>query len=208
MGLHLLCPTQIEGMSTSNKCRPGRLSPASAARPFLQMEGIDPACADRRVLLIGATNRPEELDEAARRRMPKQLYIPLPDAGECCCLFRGGDDRLRAAHAQAPLHPSARCGWVGAVCGWRAEGLAVLADSSHCYPHCWEGCLDRGRRRCLARCPPRSPHRYTHSLFPIMLADARLDLILRQLGPGGPIKAQLGEADLKKVVARTEGYSG
>ncbi|KAL0044341.1 hypothetical protein WJX82_000756, partial [Trebouxia sp. C0006] len=25
------------------------------------------------VLLVGATNRPEELDEAARRRMPKQL---------------------------------------------------------------------------------------------------------------------------------------
>jgi SpoVK/Ycf46/Vps4 family AAA+-type ATPase len=48
---------------------------------LVQMEGIDPSRADRRVLLIGATNRPEELDEAARRRMPKQLYIPLPDAG-------------------------------------------------------------------------------------------------------------------------------
>ncbi|KAF5825845.1 hypothetical protein DUNSADRAFT_6482, partial [Dunaliella salina] len=31
-------------------------------------------------LKVGATNRPEELDEAARRRMPKQLYIPLPCA--------------------------------------------------------------------------------------------------------------------------------
>jgi len=47
------------------------------------MEGCDPGTthrADKRVLLIGATNRPEELDEAARRRMPKQLYIPLPCA--------------------------------------------------------------------------------------------------------------------------------
>ena len=44
------------------------------------MEGCDPSSAARRVLLIGATNRPEELDEAARRRMPKQLYIPLPCA--------------------------------------------------------------------------------------------------------------------------------
>lgn len=99
------------------------------------MEGCDPSSADRRVLLVGATNRPEvrshthpllawqrivssyildggpdqsavcltqqhglcpdvnisvlhhethvamqELDEAARRRMPKQLYIPLPCA--------------------------------------------------------------------------------------------------------------------------------
>ncbi|KAL4434129.1 hypothetical protein ABPG75_000570 [Micractinium tetrahymenae] len=85
---------------------------------LIQMEGIDPSRADRRVLLIGATNRPEELDEAARRRMPKQLYIPLP------------------------------------------------------------------------------------------CADARRDLILRQLGPGGPIRAELSEDDLRKVVARTEGYSG
>jgi SpoVK/Ycf46/Vps4 family AAA+-type ATPase len=35
--------------------------------------------ADDRILLIGATNRPGELDEAARRRLVKRLYIPLPD---------------------------------------------------------------------------------------------------------------------------------
>ena len=28
---------------------------------------------------IGATNRPEEIDEAARRRFVKRIYIPLPD---------------------------------------------------------------------------------------------------------------------------------
>ena len=49
---------------------------------LVQMEGCDPSASARRarVLLVGATNRPEELDEAARRRMPKQLYIPLPCA--------------------------------------------------------------------------------------------------------------------------------
>mmetsp|Transcript_14478 Transcript_14478/g.39206 ORF Transcript_14478/g.39206 Transcript_14478/m.39206 type:complete len:493 (-) Transcript_14478:596-2074(-) len=46
---------------------------------LVQMEGCNPS-GERRVLLVGATNRPEELDEAARRRMPKQLYIPLPCA--------------------------------------------------------------------------------------------------------------------------------
>ena len=30
--------------------------------------------------MIGATNRPDELDEAARRRFIKRLYIPLPDS--------------------------------------------------------------------------------------------------------------------------------
>ena len=32
------------------------------------------------VLLIGATNRPSELDDAAQRRFRKKLYIPLPDS--------------------------------------------------------------------------------------------------------------------------------
>eukprot|EP00761_Pharyngomonas_kirbyi_P008245 gb/GECH01008256.1/.p1 GENE.gb/GECH01008256.1/~~gb/GECH01008256.1/.p1 ORF type:complete len:652 (+),score=141.17 gb/GECH01008256.1/:1-1956(+) len=32
-----------------------------------------------RILVIGATNRPQEIDEAARRRLVKKLYIPLPD---------------------------------------------------------------------------------------------------------------------------------
>lgn len=30
-------------------------------------------------MLAGATNRPEEIDEAARRRFVKRIYIPLPD---------------------------------------------------------------------------------------------------------------------------------
>ena len=31
------------------------------------------------MLVVGATNRPQELDEAARRRFVKKLYIPLPE---------------------------------------------------------------------------------------------------------------------------------
>ena len=31
------------------------------------------------IVLLGATNRPQEIDEAARRRLVKRLYIPLPD---------------------------------------------------------------------------------------------------------------------------------
>lgn len=34
---------------------------------------------EERVLVVGATNRPHELDEAARRRFVKRLYVPLPD---------------------------------------------------------------------------------------------------------------------------------
>ncbi|KAG5896262.1 hypothetical protein JTB14_033559 [Gonioctena quinquepunctata] len=34
---------------------------------------------EEKILVVGATNRPQELDEAARRRFVKRLYIPLPD---------------------------------------------------------------------------------------------------------------------------------
>lgn len=46
---------------------------------MVQMEGISGDDAHQ-VLLIGATNRPQEMDDAARRRMPKQLHVPLPCA--------------------------------------------------------------------------------------------------------------------------------
>lgn len=46
---------------------------------LVQMDGVGTKSSDR-VLLIGATNRPDELDEAARRRLEKRLYIPLPNA--------------------------------------------------------------------------------------------------------------------------------
>ena len=56
-------------------------------------DGVTVANSDR-ILLVGATNRygwapniaiiflcrPQEIDEAARRRLVKRLYIPLPDA--------------------------------------------------------------------------------------------------------------------------------
>ena len=35
---------------------------------------------EERILVIGATNRPKDLDEAARRRLSKRLYVPLPES--------------------------------------------------------------------------------------------------------------------------------
>ncbi|ERN09975.1 fidgetin-like protein 1 isoform X1 [Amborella trichopoda] len=43
---------------------------------LIEMEGFD--SGNEQILLLGATNRPQELDEAARRRLSKRLYIPLP----------------------------------------------------------------------------------------------------------------------------------
>ncbi len=45
---------------------------------LIQLDGA--ACSgEDKLLVVGATNRPAEIDEAARRRLVKRLYIPLPD---------------------------------------------------------------------------------------------------------------------------------
>lgn len=46
---------------------------------LVQLDGATTSPEDR-VLVVGATNRPQEIDEAARRRLAKRLYIPLPEA--------------------------------------------------------------------------------------------------------------------------------
>ena len=38
--------------------------------------------------MVGATNRPHELDDAARRRFVKRLYIPLPEKEDREVLLR------------------------------------------------------------------------------------------------------------------------
>lgn len=45
---------------------------------LVQLDGASTK-GDERLLIVGATNRPKELDEAARRRLAKRLYIPLPE---------------------------------------------------------------------------------------------------------------------------------
>ncbi|XP_026864972.2 fidgetin-like protein 1 [Electrophorus electricus] len=46
---------------------------------LVQLDGAATS-SEERILVVGATNRPQEIDEAARRRLAKRLYIPLPEA--------------------------------------------------------------------------------------------------------------------------------
>ncbi|KAG0227386.1 hypothetical protein BGW42_002976 [Actinomortierella wolfii] len=55
---------------------------------LIQFDGVGTPGDKDRILCIGATNRPQELDEAARRRFVKRLYIPLPDAQGRYCMIQ------------------------------------------------------------------------------------------------------------------------
>ncbi|KAK6635788.1 hypothetical protein RUM44_001042 [Polyplax serrata] len=45
---------------------------------LVEFDGL-PARQDERILVMAATNRPQELDEAALRRFSKRIYVTLPD---------------------------------------------------------------------------------------------------------------------------------
>ncbi|XP_026734565.1 spastin isoform X4 [Trichoplusia ni] len=54
---------------------------------LVEFDGLPAAGADR-LIVMAATNRPQELDEAALRRFPKRVYVSLPDARTRMSLVR------------------------------------------------------------------------------------------------------------------------
>ncbi|TMW60495.1 hypothetical protein Poli38472_000537 [Pythium oligandrum] len=54
---------------------------------FTELDGAA-SSSDERILVMGATNLPQELDEAIIRRMEKRVYVPLPDADGRASLIR------------------------------------------------------------------------------------------------------------------------
>ncbi|CAG9467278.1 unnamed protein product [Pedinophyceae sp. YPF-701] len=53
---------------------------------LVQMQGVN--SSDARVLVLGATNLPYNLDNAVRRRFDKRVLIPLPESGARASMFR------------------------------------------------------------------------------------------------------------------------
>jgi SpoVK/Ycf46/Vps4 family AAA+-type ATPase len=68
---------EIDSLLTARTGTDGEASRRLKTEFLLQMEGVGGDKTEL-LLVVGATNRPQELDEAVRRRMTKRLYIPLP----------------------------------------------------------------------------------------------------------------------------------
>lgn len=54
---------------------------------MMRFDGMDSNSEDR-ILVMGATNRPQELDDAVLRRFPKRVYVGLPDVNARIELLR------------------------------------------------------------------------------------------------------------------------
>jgi fidgetin-like protein 1 len=78
---------EIDSLLTQRKSDDNEASRRIKTEFLVQLDGTGTS-SQGLVLVIGATNRPQELDEAARRRFVKRLYIPLPSTKDREVLLR------------------------------------------------------------------------------------------------------------------------
>ncbi len=92
---------EIDSLLTARSDNENEASRRIKTEFLVQMDGAGTR-SDDRVLVIGATNRPGELDEAARRRFVKRLYVPLPEAESRQALVQRLMSKQGAKHALSP----------------------------------------------------------------------------------------------------------
>lgn len=81
------------------------------------------------VFIIGATNFPEKIDEAARRRFQHRIYIPLPDEVGREQLFR----RLLKTEKHT-IGDEGIASLVAASDGYSASDCVAVANAAACFP--------------------------------------------------------------------------
>ena len=79
---------EIDSLLTQRKSDENEASRRMKTEFLVQFDGTGSTILQSKVLIIGATNRPEELDDAARRRFVKRIYVPLPKADDRMSLLQ------------------------------------------------------------------------------------------------------------------------
>lgn len=69
---------EIDSMLSKRNTEENEASRRLKTEFLIQLDGVGSSTS--RILVIAATNRPFDLDEAALRRLTKRIYIGLPDA--------------------------------------------------------------------------------------------------------------------------------
>ena len=69
---------EIDSILTARSDNENEASRRLKTEFMIQLDGAATS-GEERVLIMGATNRPFELDDAVIRRMARRIYIPLPD---------------------------------------------------------------------------------------------------------------------------------
>jgi len=85
---------EIDSLMSARSANENEASRRLKTEFLVQFDGVM-SNDDDRVIVMGATNRPEELDSAVRRRLVKRIYVPLPDAEARRALLKNllkGDD--------------------------------------------------------------------------------------------------------------------
>ena len=95
---------------------------------LLQFDGVGTA-QDERILVLGATNRPQEIYEAALRRFVKRIYIPLPEPETRLALLK----LLLQAHEHALSEYDFK-NIVGSTQGYSGSDLTALAREASMGP--------------------------------------------------------------------------
>jgi len=79
---------EIDSLLTQRKSDENEASRRMKTEFLVQFDGTGSTMLQSKVLIIGATNRPEELDDAARRRFVKRIYVPLPKTDDRMILLQ------------------------------------------------------------------------------------------------------------------------
>uniref|UniRef100_A0A3B5LAX9 microtubule-severing ATPase n=1 Tax=Xiphophorus couchianus TaxID=32473 RepID=A0A3B5LAX9_9TELE len=91
---------------------------------LIEFDGVQSG-GEEKVLVMGATNRPQELDEAVLRRFAKRVYVALPDEKTRCTLLKN----LLGKHGN-PLSTSELSQLAKATAGYSGSDLTSLAKDA------------------------------------------------------------------------------
>lgn len=97
---------------------PRRPAASSCPLPPQHWDGLRTKQSDR-VLVLAATNRPMDLDDAVIRRMPRRIFVPLPDTPN--------RERILQVRRAAGCSPP----------GWQARGAVGSALPVGLSPQAW-----------------------------------------------------------------------